>query len=154
MSSADSGTGHAWYVRQGSAYGIEEETLSETHTLEQMGNGKEKQWSGKRKRGARELGSNKIIGSEEAGQRGHGAENSQQEHKHGTKERTDSKVKQKSQQDKADTEAATSYEPMDKYLRVKGSSTRPQNSFAGTSGTPSARIVVPRNPGKRPNRRT
>jgi hypothetical protein len=96
VSSADTGTGQALYVRQGSAYGREEVTLSGTHTLEQMGNSKEKQWSGKRKRGARELGSNKIIGGEEVGQRGHGAENSQQEHKHGTKERMGSKGKQKS----------------------------------------------------------
>jgi hypothetical protein len=96
VSSADTGTGQAGYVRQGSAYGREEETRSETHKLEQDDNSKEKHWSGKRKRGVRELGNNKILNSEGAGQRGHGAENSQQEHKHGTKKKTGSKGKQKS----------------------------------------------------------
>jgi len=152
--SAASGTSYAWCVRQGSAYGREEETRSETHKLEQDDNSKEKHWSGKRKRGVRELGNNKILDSEGAGQRGHGAENSQQEHKYGTNERAGSKGNQISQQDKEGREAATSYGPMDKYLRDKCSFTRQQNSLAGTGGTSSARIVDPKNPRKRPNRRT
>ena len=73
---------------------------------------------------------------------------------------TDKMCNDKHRQAKAATEgtmkSSTSNGPMDKYLKGKGSVTRPPHTQSETPGTSSKRerIVDPKNPRRRPNRRT
>jgi hypothetical protein len=121
-------------------------------------NRKEEQGKGKRKRGASDQDSCKdtIKARVEHEDKGRGlfAQGRNRGMEGGTGGKGKRKFYKANEESERTEKSDASQGPMDKYLKVKESDTGSQNASVGTTPKLSARIVDPKNPRKRPNRRT